>query len=251
MSMAPNPVTGQGSIGAGQQTPYDSNTQMNVVAFAIRQIMNQLNVCQPAQVTAVHAGSGSPPSAGTVDVQLLVSLLDGAGNSTPQGIIYGLPYFRIIGGKWSIVCDPAVNDIGFIVCCDRDITALISALSSGGSPSVTPGSNRKYSVSDSIFVCGLGTNQATQASLWLKSDGTFAFTDVQGNVVSSSSSGITITPASGQPVAINGRATVNGDLAVTGQITATSQITANFGGTFVTLTQHQHTANNTPPTPGH
>jgi phage baseplate assembly protein gpV len=49
----------------------------------------------------------------------------------------------------------------------------------------------------------------------------------------------------------SGKATITGDLTVTGQIKANGQVTAHADGSFVTLTQHFHAANNTPPTPGH
>lgn len=52
-------------------------------------------------------------------------------------------------------------------------------------------------------------------------------------------------------VKASGGLTVTGDLRVTGAITATGEITAMFGGAFVTVSQHIHPSNGSPPTPGH
>src|SRR5579863_4206007 len=98
-----------GSIGAGQQVPEDSNSDASVTIFICRQLIAQLETAIPVEVKAVHVGNGSPPAAGTVDLQLLVSLLDGSGNQVQQGIVYGVPFFRLQGGPWAVICDPAAD----------------------------------------------------------------------------------------------------------------------------------------------
>jgi hypothetical protein len=221
-----------GSIGAGQQVPENSNSDFTVTAFIVRQIMAQLETMLPVQVQAVHPGSGSPPVAGTVDVQLLVSQLDGAGNAVQQGIVYGLPYFRMQGGAWAIICDPATNDFGFIIAASRDISNVAKT------PGIAnPGSLRKYSYSDGIYVGGC-FNAVPAATLWLKSDGTWVLSDKPGNVLQGNSNGITATVANG------------GTFLVNGNIAATGTIIADKGASQVGLTTHIHAGNNTPPTPG-
>jgi hypothetical protein len=177
-----------GTIGAGQQTPFDGNSDSSVTMFIAKQLIAQLEIMIPVQVHTVHAGSGSPPTAGTVDVQLLVSLLDGSGNQVKQGIVYGVPYFRAQGGPWAIICDPAANDVGFLLSASRDI----SKLSNGVSQQVIPGSNRQLSYSDGIYIGGVFNSNPT-ATIWLKSDGTFAITDKTGNSIVSSSLGMTLS----------------------------------------------------------
>lgn len=221
-----------GSIGAGQQDPFDSNSEFTVAVFIVRQIMAELETSLPVQVTAVHAGAGSPPAAGTVDVQLLVSQIDGSGNVTQQGIVYGLPFFRLQGGPWAIICDPAVNDFGWIIAASRDVSAVVA------NPGIqNPGSYRKYRYSDGIYVGG-ALNAVPAATLWLKPDGTWVLTDKPGNVLQGTTSGIQMTP-------------VGQGLMVTGNIAATGTITAGSGtGDQVGLETHKHASNNVPPTPG-
>lgn len=52
-------------------------------------------------------------------------------------------------------------------------------------------------------------------------------------------------------VNVKGNLAVDGNLDVTGAITATGEITAMSGGAFVTVSQHIHPSNGSPPTPGH
>lgn len=184
-----------GSVGAGQMDPDDSTSDFAMVAFIVRSILAELDTMQPCQVVAVHPGQGGPPAAaGTVDVQLLVSQLDGDGNATQQGVVAGIPYFRLQGGPWAIVIDPAVNDFGYVVAAQRDIGSAVA------SPGIaTPGSDRSYNVSDGIYVGGC-LNGAPPNFAWFKSDGTFSFLDGKGNKITTTATGIEIDDANGNKV---------------------------------------------------
>jgi hypothetical protein len=228
-----------GSVGAGQQEPLDSNSDWYAISFMIAQKMAELEVMMPVQVVAVNPGSGSPPAAGTVDVQLLVSLLDGAGNAVQQGIVHGVPYFRLQGGAWAVVIDPAANDFGYVVSASRDITAVKAK------PGIqNPGSLRKHSYSDGVYVGGI-LNAVPAGRVWLKPDGTWSLTDKPGNVLQGDANGITATPISGKPFK------VVGNLQVTGTIAS-----GEGGGDQVSLQTHTHSGVQTgggssgPPNPG-
>lgn len=213
------------SLGAGQQTPNDSANMANQIAFIVKRILATLDVAKPVKVVAVNAGSGSPPGPSTVDVQPLVSQLDGNNNAVEQGTVYGIPVLRQQGGPWSIICEPIVGQFGYVVCSDRDISTVVAAPGVG-----KPGSNRRFSISDGVFVGGM-LNEVGENYLWLREDGTFKLAAAGGLVLESDASG---------------KLTLTGDLDVTGQVTAR---TAN-PALKVTLTQHRHAANNQPPIPG-
>ena len=83
------------------------------------------------KIVAVHGGGLS--LVGTVDVQPLVKLIDGNRISSSHSVVYGIPYFRIHGGSNAIIIDPAVGDIGFVICSDRDISS-VKATKSAGEP---------------------------------------------------------------------------------------------------------------------
>lgn len=225
----------------GQQTPYDRNSPVSEAVFMVRQLIARINTMKPVKVVAVKPGAGSPPVAGTVDVQLLVSQIDGNGNAIKgsAGVLHGVPYLRLGGGAWAVVVDPAVGDVGLVICADRDISNVGPTLKSGAAVPVTPGSFRQYSISDAVYVGGCLNPVAPAQYVWLKGDGTFVIADGKGNVLSTSSSGFSLM----------------GDLSVTGSITATKNVLAGGllpapGVAQVGLATHKHTANNTPPTPG-
>lgn len=212
-------------VGAGQQTPNDSSNLPNLIAFACESIIARLDIAKPVKVLAVNAGQGTPPGPCTVDVQPLVSQIDGSGNVVEQGTVYGIPVARMQGGPWTVVCDPAVGQFGFVVCSDRDMSKVVAA------PGVAPpGSYRKFSISDGVFV-GSILNEVGDNYLWLRSDGTFKIAAAGGLVLESNSSG---------------KLTLTGDLDVTGEVKAKAGTVA-----FVTLTGHQHPSNGAPPSPGH
>jgi hypothetical protein len=230
--MPPSTTASTQTTGAGQLYPEDWNDDFSVIRFQIKQIISQMETMTPVKVTAVHAGSGSPPGLGTVDVQLLVSLVDGSGNVIQQGQVFGIPYMRVQSGSWAIIADPAANDFGFIIAASRDMSNVMKT------PGVQPpGSYRKFSFSDGVFVPAPYGQAAPAATMWLKSDGTLQLTTQDGVVIKSDGSGnlqMTCTT-----------------LKVTGAITATGGITAGFGGAdSVTLQHHVHAGNNIPPTAG-
>ena len=223
------------NVGAGQLFPTDSNSDYSVAAFIVGQLLSLVDTMKVVQVVAVHPGAGTPPVAGTVDVQILIAQLDGAGNAVPQDVVYGLPYLRLGGGKWAVIVDPAINDIGLAIASDRDISSLKAAAAAGNSLMVNPGSYREYDVSDGVYLGTVLSTPVPAATFWLKPDGTLNITDAKGNVLSTSASGFSLT----------------GNLAVTGSITATANVTAGLGGADqVGLQTHTHPANGSPPTPG-
>lgn len=185
-----------------QSSPYDGNTDLTAVTFLVRQLIAKLDVMKPVQVVAVHPGAGSPPAAGTVDVQLLVSQVDGNGVVVKgsAGIVYGLPYWRFQGGPWAIILEPAVNDYGIVICADRDISRVMPAIANGTAFPVAPGSFRKYNVADGIyFPCPFG-GPVPAAAIQLKSDGTGVFADAKGNKITTTATGMELDDVNGNKV---------------------------------------------------
>lgn len=227
-------------IAAGQLFPEDSNNEFTVITFIVRQMMSELETMTPVQVKTVHAGSGSPPVAGTVDVKLLISTLDGNANAVKPGVVYGVPYFRYQSANWAIINDPAANDFGFIVAASRDMSNVQK-----NPGQVNPGSFRKYSFSDGIFVPAPYSSALPQATFWLKADGSFNLTSKDGVVLSSDGSGnLTVTGMN----AINLTATTT---TIHGDLHATGAIIAGYGGADqIGLQTHVHPGNNLRPTPG-
>jgi hypothetical protein len=232
-------VSSQNQTGYGQADPYDSNSEFDAVDFMIRQRIAKVAAVKMVQVVAVHPGSGSPGPAGTVDVQILTNQLDGSGNATPNAKVYGIPFFRMQGGGWSITMDPSIGDVGMMACSDVDISALKKASANNtANLQVNPGSYRRNNISDGLYFGGFLNGKATKATFNLGSDGSLTITDGFSNIIKTSAEGISFTPA-------------GGILKVVGQIQASGAIQAGAGGSdSVTLQSHTHPSNGAPPTPG-
>jgi hypothetical protein len=192
------------NVGYTYLYPEDMGSELAKVEFACKCIVNKLSTMKLVQVSAVHS-NGAVAAAGTVDVIPLVTQIDGNGNAVSLGTVYGIPWYRLQGGLNAVICDPQVNDIGYVVCADRDSSSLKRARQSANFPntSVTPsppGSRRKYSLADGIYVGGC-LNATPNQYLQFTSSG-IVISDMNGNSITFSSSGIT--------VATNGTFLVNG-----------------------------------------
>lgn len=174
------------NFGYGQLQPEDALDELNAIFFAARQLIAQIDTLKLVKVVAVHAGGGSPPAGGTVDVLPLVKQVDGNGFPVPHGTVYGLPFFRLQAGPWAIIADPVVGDVGYVICADRDSSNVVK--NKDGNQTI-PGSRRSYNIADGIYVGAIGIlNSAPSAFLQLKSDGTFLLQDKNNNTIESSAS---------------------------------------------------------------
>lgn len=209
-----------GSSGYGQMDPSATTSLPAAIKFAFEQMMAKLDTAKLVQVKAVHGGGGAVAAAGTVDVLPLVNQVDGRGFPTPQGTVFGIPWWRLQGGTGAVICDPKAGDIGYVVCFDRDSSGVISAKKQGN-----PGSNRRFNVADGIYVGGCINGAPTQYIAF--TDNGITITDKNGNVLVMKSTGFELT----------------GNLKVTGTINATGAIVAGLGGPDqVGLQTHLHTS---------
>jgi hypothetical protein len=250
------------SFGYGQQGPEDSSDEFNAITFLVRQMLSRLDVAKLVQVVGVLGGGVAP--AGTVDVLPLVNQIDGAANSVSHGTVFGLPWSRTQGGKNAVICDPQVGDVGYVVCCDRDTSAVRAT-----GKQANPGSLRQFDVADGVYAGGclnVAPDQyliftATGVRLVDKNGNSVALdnsgitaTDLTGNVISTSSTGITLTPKAGLPVTVAATLIVQQNLQLLGQLQGTAgglyagdlhvggDVVAKFGtGSSVGLSTHRHT----------
>jgi hypothetical protein len=133
----------------GQAMPGDANSEFNATSFLIKQLIARVHTATVVQVQKV-TNSGDVSPVGLVDVLPLVNQIDGFGNATPHVTVYGLPYVRIQGGRNAVIIDPEVGDLGVALFCSRDISAVKSAKKQSN-----PGSRRRYSMSDGIYLGGI------------------------------------------------------------------------------------------------
>lgn len=128
-------------------TPSAYGSESNALHFAIQQAMTKLQTSLPVKVLAVRNTGVNP--VGVVDVQVLVDMVDGQGNTVEHGTIHNVPYFRLQGGACAVVVDPAVGDIGMACFSSRDISAVKST-----KQAAPPGSWRTHDFSDALYIGG-------------------------------------------------------------------------------------------------
>lgn len=167
----------------GQQTQTDGNSGYNSTAFQIREALGNVRTGVSVKVIAVHGGGVA--AAPTVDLQPMVNQTDGIGDKTDHGIVYGVPVQRSQGGSAAIINDPKVGDIGYMTIADRDI----SALKSNEGAQSNPGSGRRHSMSDGVYVGAMLNPAIPDRYLNLNGPG-INWTDEFGNTIISGASGI-------------------------------------------------------------
>lgn len=230
--------------GYGQLQPPAVQGEFGRAAFLVSQMMARVRTMTPVLVKAVHPGAGTPPVAGTVDVQPLVSMIDGNMNAKPHGTINGLPYLRIQGGTNAVILDPAVGDIGFAVVSDRDMSGVAAA-----KKVAPPGSLRRGDLADGVYVGGILNAAPTQYVLFSDSGVTVA--DKNGNTLVSSNTGWVLTgnvkvigtlEATALETA-DGNMLVKGNLEVQGTATFDGSIDVKGTSVFEQLGTFQSAAN--------
>lgn len=201
----------------GQRGITDSTSETNALQFLIRQALGEVRTAIPVKIIAVHGGGvGAAP---TVDVQPVVTQVDGQGNQTPHGIIYGLPVSRSQGGAAGIIMDPVVGDVGHMVISDRDTSALRS---NEGSQS-NPGSFRMHDPADGVYH-GAMLNPVTPNRYINMNGPGITLSDEFGNTIITGAAGILI----------------NGVLITrAGKVTAPDDVIANPGN--ISLVHHVNT----------
>ena len=196
----------QATSATSNVTPGDWGSELGRLQFMIRAAMSGLRTAMPVQVIAV-SNSGGVAAIGTVDVQPLVSAVDGSGQVWPHGVIHNVPYMRVQGGANAVIIDPQIGDIGIATVCDRDISGVKAA---GGLSA--PGSTRKFDFSDMVYLMSIIGSAPAQ---YIEFNA--------GGITITSPNAVTVNAAT---CTVNAPTTVNGTLHVTGAITADSTVAA-------------------------
>lgn len=134
----------------------DAASEVAKINYIITSALSGVRTSIPVKVVSVTNSGGVSP-VGYVDVQPLVSAVDGSGTVWPHGIIHNVPYMRIQGGSNGIILDPVAGDIGIGTVSDRDISTVKSAKKVSA-----PGSNRKHDFSDMVYLMTIIGSAPTQ-----------------------------------------------------------------------------------------
>jgi hypothetical protein len=176
-----------GTDRSGFPTEWDPTVDaafFNVLSFIIQQALGQNATATLVKVISC-TNTGDVSAVGTVVVQPLVKLIDGAGNTSSHGELQALPYFRLYGGKNAVIMDPQKDDIGLAIFADRDISSVVT-----NQAEANPGSARRFNMADGLYVGGF-LGSIPQQYVQFTDDGV-NITDKNGNTIVMDSSGITI-----------------------------------------------------------
>lgn len=131
------------------------------IGYIVESILSRLQTVTLVKVVAVKGGGISP--VGMVDVQPLVSQIDGSGGVIPHGVIFNVPYMRLQGGSNAVIIDPQAGDIGMCGFCSRDI----SSVKQNKAPSA-PQSRRRFDYSDGLYFGGFLNGTPNQYIMFSK-----------------------------------------------------------------------------------
>lgn len=218
-------------MAVGNQTPSDIATEYATQAFIVEQKIAQISTTTLARVIDCTNAGGIVP-VGTLTVQILVNMLAGDKTAIEHAPIYKVPYKRIQGGANAVILDPQPGDIGVIGFCERDISAVKKSRKISN-----PGSNRKYSKADAVWLATVWSAQAPAQYI--------VFTDSGINVVSPTA--VTIQAPT---ITLDGNVEMTADAHAAGTITGDTDVIA---GT-ISGKNHTHTSaapgqQTSPPTP--
>jgi hypothetical protein len=128
---------------AGQNGFNSYTTPFTAHVALVKQMLGLTRTMTLVQITSDPYGGGGLAPVGFVDVFPLVNQIDGIGNPTPHGIVYGLPYFSLQGGTSAFICETAIIS-------DRDISSVKAVRGQAN-----PGSRGRFALSDGVYLGGI------------------------------------------------------------------------------------------------
>lgn len=130
------------------QGPFAASNDYNMINTIVKNLLLKVQTISIAQVKSCTNDGGLSPF-GFVSLQVLVNLMN-SGQPVPHGIIPNIPYLRIQGGANAIIMDPEDEDIGIVLFCSRDISAVKSTQAAAN-----PSSYRTFDWADGIYLGGI------------------------------------------------------------------------------------------------
>ena len=230
-----------GQVVGNQDVSTDDN-EFNTLSFVFRMLLADVQTATLVEVIECTNDGGLSPI-GTVTVQPLVNQMSGNRQATPHGQIYGCVYTRFSGGLNAVIMDPQPNDIGLMVFCSRDISAVLAAMAAAN-----PGSFRVFDWADGVYVMGVPLGVTPTQYVQFLNGG--------GGIKVTSPTKITLTAptveidASTEFKVVSPDSEFSGNITAQGTVTGVTQVVQGSGGSAVHLSTHEHpTAAPGPPSP--
>lgn len=158
-------MAGDSSAVYRNDTPDVGSSPYNQLKFIVENAINgYVNTAIPVIVNSCTA-PGPGGASGYVSATPLICQRGSDGNALKPVTIPKLPFYRAQSGKTAIVIDPKPGDIGLAIFAQQDSSKVKEGMESAE----TPGSYRKYSMSDGFYLGGF-VNAAPETYLYFDDD---------------------------------------------------------------------------------
>ena len=144
----------------GLLEPRDTASEHAGMEFFVRGLMNKMWTMTLVKVISCTC-SGTVAAPGFVDVQPLVNMIDGIGQSTSHSTIHNLPFVRLQGGGNAAIIDPVAGDIGLALFAHNDISTVKKTKGVAN-----PGSRRRNRPADGVYLGGVLNGAPTQYAMF-------------------------------------------------------------------------------------
>lgn len=200
-------------------SPFEANFDAErAQEFIVNKLISAIHTCQLVKVLKV---TPTPGKVGFVDVLPLVQDTDTNGVVVEQTPVYNVPYLRYQAGPSAVIMDPAVDDIGLIMCAERDITNVKVTQIAG--PAAT---ERQYSSADALYLGGVLNPDPTQYIKFLPEAAGIEIV-TPGDLTINATGDIAITAGGTLNVSITGAATLSAaSWTINGPTTFNNNVTA-------------------------
>ena len=241
----------------GQRQPEDTSNDYSALVFVIQQMLNKL--AGPTFVRVVQcSNSGQVAPAGTVNVQPLINQMTGNAQPQAHGIVYNLPYLRLVSGANAVIMDPTVGDIGLACFGSRDLSAVKAFAEANPGAFVqpmNPASQRFWSWADGIYLGGVfgpaptqyidftgnGINMVSPQQITLAAP-QITFNASTGVAVNTPLASFSEDIAVANDMSVEGTTNGSGAAVIAGDLTVTGTTTGTGDGVFggISVSTHIH-----------
>ncbi|WP_277966732.1 phage baseplate assembly protein [Pantoea trifolii] len=215
--------------------PQDVNHEANAQEFMFRAMLNKNAFIQIVRVDKVKYISDDEPP--LVNLTPLVLGFSGEGTPIENSQVFNIPVWRLQRGSSALIMDPVVDDIGLMLCCDRDTSRVRETKKED-----MPGSSRTHNEADGVYLGGM-LNASPMQYVRFADDGISIVSPLVVTVESptveiNASTSVTLNSSNivlNGPVS-QGAGSYAGDFNFKGNITAEGEVT----GKGIKLSDHVH-----------
>lgn len=208
----------------GLQTPYTQGSAYNNITYIVERELAKISTAFIGRIDGCTNDDSSVKGSGKVNSTPLSAQSDAENNALPMSSIQALPYARYQSGIAAVIIEPAPGDQRIFVTCKNDI----STIQTGTTDPQRPGSNRKFSQSDSVCLGSINT-KVPEVYIFIKQDKTLLIHAPEGVTIETDAD-CTITCGGNLKATVSGTTTIDCEQTIiTGALTVQGGLTVTGG----------------------